>query len=201
MALAIHKAGSGPGRWQTTSGPGAERSTGSMVTDILKLVLGDLTISNGLGWSPDGATMYLVDSFPRAVYAFSFDARMGAISDGRLLATVDEEIGAPDGLTVDADGDVWVAIYGGGQVQRFSPDGALRETLFVPAVQSTSCAFAGPGMHRLYVTTATEGWTDDERRARPEAGLVYRFDTDATGRPAESFCPDPTWLAAVTISS
>ena len=161
-------------------------------------MLRDLTISNGLGWSPDGATMYLADSGPRVVHAFSFDADGGTISDGRVLVTVSAEVGAPDGLTVDADGDLWVAIYGGGRVQRYSPDGVLRETLLVPAMQSTSCAFAGPGLNRLYVTTATEGWSDDERRAQPEAGLVYRFETDATGRPAEPFRPDPTWWAKVT---
>ena len=79
-----------------------------------ELVLGDLTISNGLGWSPDGGTMYLADSGTRVVHAFAFDAERGTISDGRVLVTVAEEIGAPDGLTVDADGDLWVAIYGGG---------------------------------------------------------------------------------------
>ena len=163
-----------------------------------ELMLRDLTISNGLGWSPDGATMYLADSGPRVVHAFSFDADGGTISDGRVLVTVSAEVGSPDGLTVDADGDLWVAIYGGGRVQRYSPDGVLRETLLVPAMQSTSCAFAGPGLNRLYVTTATEGWSDDERRAQPEAGLVYRFETDATGRPAEPFRPDPTWWAKVT---
>jgi sugar lactone lactonase YvrE len=163
----------------------------------VELMLGGLTISNGLGWSPDGATMYLADSGPRVVHAFSFDAEGGTISDGRVLVAVGEEVGAPDGLTVDADGDLWVAIYGGGRVQRYSPDGALRETLLVPAAQSTSCAFAGPGLNRLYVTTATEGWSDQERRAEPAAGLVYRFDTEATGRSAEPFRPDPTWWAKV----
>ncbi len=161
-------------------------------------MLSDLTISNGLGWSPDGATMYLVDSGPRVVHAFSFDAEGGTISDGRVLVNVGEDIGAPDGLTVDADGDLWVAIYGGGRVQRYSPEGVLRETLLVPAAQATSCAFAGLGLNRLYVTTATEGWSDAERRAEPAAGLVYRFDTDATGRPAELFRPDPAWWAELT---
>ena len=104
----------------------------------VELMLDDLTISNGLGWSPDGATMYLADSGPRVVHAFSFDAEGGTISDGRVLVAVGEDVGAPDGLTVDADGDLWVAIYGGGQVQRYSPDGALRQILMVPAAQSTS---------------------------------------------------------------
>ena len=90
-------------------------------------MLGDLTISNGLGWSPDGGTMYLVDSGPRVVHAFTFDHGGGTISGGRVLVTLAEEVGAPDGMTVDAAGDLWVAIYGAGQVHRYSPDGELRE--------------------------------------------------------------------------
>ena len=162
-------------------------------TGRAEAVLGDLTISNGLGWSPDGTTMYLIDGGPRVVHAFAFDAERGAISDGRVLVTVPEEVGAPDGMTVDAAGDLWVAIYGGARIHRYRPDGVLRQALSVPAQQSTCCAFAGPGLHRLYVTTATEGWNDDQRRAEPAAGLVYRLDTDATGRPAAPFRPDPEW--------
>ena len=80
-------------------------------------MLDDLTISNGVGWSPDGRTMYLVDSGPRVVHAFAFDAERGEIADGRVLVTVPETVGSPDGMTVDAAGDLWVAIYGGGAVQ------------------------------------------------------------------------------------
>jgi len=157
-------------------------------------VLSDLTISNGLGWSPDGTTMYLADSGPRLVHAYAFDPGAGTISDGRVLAALAADVGAPDGLTVDAAGDIWVAIYGGGQVHRYSPEGALLEVLSLPAVQVTSCAFAGPGLNRLYVTTATEGWNDEQRLAEA-AGLVYRFDTDAVGRPSDPFRPDPVWWA------
>jgi sugar lactone lactonase YvrE len=165
---------------------------------ICELVLDELTISNGLGWSPDGTTMYLVDSGPRVVNAFRFDADAGAISERRTLVTVAEELGAPDGLTVDAAGDLWVAIYGGGCVHHYTADGGLREVLPVPAAQTTSCAFAGPLLNRLYVTTATENWTEEERRAEPAAGLVYRIETGATGRPAAPFRPDPRWWATVT---
>jgi sugar lactone lactonase YvrE len=156
-------------------------------------VLDGLTIPNGVGWSLNGRTMYMVDSGPRVIHAFAFDADRGTISGGRVLVTVPDEVGAPDGMTVDAAGDLWVAIYGGGQVRRYSPEGVLREALTVPARQSTCCAFAGPDLHRLYVTTATENWTDEQRRAEPAAGLVYRLDTDATGRPAAPFRPDPAW--------
>jgi sugar lactone lactonase YvrE len=161
-----------------------------------ELVLPDLTIPNGLDWSPDGSTMYLVDSGPRVVHAFAFDAERGTISRGQVLVTVAEDVGAPDGMTVDANGNLWVAIYGGGCVHRYSPDGVLRQVLRVPAEQTTSCAFAGPGLHWLYVTTGTEGWSADDRRAEPAAGVVYRLDTDATGRPAAPYRPDPSWWEA-----
>jgi sugar lactone lactonase YvrE len=164
----------------------------------IEQVLDGLTISNGIGWSPDGLTMYLVDSGPRVVHAFAFDADRGAISGGRVLLAVPEDVGAPDGMTVDAAGDLWVAIYGGGQVHRYSPEGVLREVHTVPTRQSTCCAFAGPRLRRLYVTTATEGWTDEQRQADPAAGVVYRLETAATGRPAAPFVPDPTWWQTAT---
>ena len=158
-------------------------------TGQTEVVLEDLTISNGIGWSPDGRTMYLVDSGPRVVHAFTFDGDRGTISAGRVLVTVPEDIGAPDGMTVDAAGDLWVAIYGGGRVNRYAPDGSLRDVYPIPARECTCCAFGGPGLHRLFVTTATEGWTDEQRRSDLAAGLVYRVDTDATGQAGSAVPP------------
>jgi sugar lactone lactonase YvrE len=163
-----------------------------------EVMLDELTISNGLGWSPDGATMYLVDSGPRVVHAFAFDSGHGTISNGRVLVTVAEELGAPDGMTVDADGDLWVAIYGAGQVHRYSPGGELRDVVAVPAEQTTCCGFAGPGLSRLYVTTATENWSDNQRRADSAAGLVYSCETNTSGLPAAPFRPDIDWWKAAT---
>jgi sugar lactone lactonase YvrE len=165
---------------------------------LTEFMLGDLTISNGLGWSPDGGTMYLVDSGPRVVRAFAFDGEHGTISHGRVLVNVAEELGAPDGMTVDADGDLWVAIYGAGQVHRYSPDGGLRDVLAIPAEQTTCCGFAGPGLSRLYVTTATENWSDARRAAEPAAGLVYWCETDARGLPAAPFRADIDWWKGVS---
>jgi sugar lactone lactonase YvrE len=158
-----------------------------------ELMLDGLTTSNGLDWSLDGRTMYLADSGPGLVHAFDFDADRGTISGARVLIDLAEDTGTPDGLAVDADGDLWVAIWGAGRVNRYTADGVLREELIVPAAQTTSCAFAGPGMNRLYVTTATEDFSDEERRADRAAGLVYRFETLATGRPAAPYRPDRSW--------
>jgi sugar lactone lactonase YvrE len=168
-------------------------------TGNIELMLDGLTISNGLGWSLDGATMYLADTGPGVIYAFRFEPDQGMLSDRRVLVEVPSDVGSPDGLTVDAAGDLWVAIFGGGRVQRYSPEGELRQELIVPAEQTTCCAFGGSGLNLLYVSTATEHWTDEQRRAQPGAGLVYRFETDATGRPADRFRPDPAWWAT-TVS-
>jgi len=186
------------GRFWAGSMAGDHRAGGGALYRLdrrgrVELMLSGLTIPNGLGWSPERGTMYLIDSGPRLVHAYAFDPDTGAISEGRVLLAVAEELGAPDGMTVDAAGDLWVAIYGGGRVHRYSPDGVLLQALTVPTEQSTSCAFAGPGLHRLYVTTATEDWTDEQRRHEPAAGLAYRFDTDTTGLPATPFRPDPDW--------
>jgi len=116
MPLAIRKTGPGPARRPTM--PVAERSIGWIATDRRSRCSGDLTISNGLGWSPDGGTMYLVDSGPRVVHAFKFDAERGTISDDRVLVTVAEEIGAPDAMTVDADGETAGLITGESQRSR-----------------------------------------------------------------------------------
>ena len=129
----------------------------------VELMLDGLTISNGVGWSPDGLTMYLVDSGPRVIHAFAFDPDRGTISAGRILVTVPEDVGAPDGMTVDAAGDLWVAIYGGGRVHRYAPDGALRDVYATP----------GAGVHVLRV-----------RRARPAPALRHHRDRGLDGRAA-----------------
>ena len=137
-----------------------------------------------------------------AAHAWSTRSRSiqtgGTISGSRVLVTIAEELGAPDGMTVDAAGDLWVAVYGGGRVHRYSPDGSLRQAIIVPAEQTTCCGFAGPRLHRLYITTATENWSDEQRRAEPAAGLVYSCETDTVGLPAAPFRPDPDWWQEAT---
>lgn len=158
-------------------------------------VLDGLTIPNGIGWSPDGTTMYLVDSVPGVIHAFDHDPATGSIDVRRDLVTFDGRSGVPDGLTVDGTGRLWVAIYGGGCVHCYAPDGRLEQVVQIPAEQTTSCAFAGPEVDAMYVTTATEHWSDERRRGEPAAGLVYRVDADSSGRPANPFVPDPAWWA------
>ncbi|KPI03172.1 SMP-30/Gluconolaconase/LRE-like region-containing protein [Actinobacteria bacterium OK074] len=122
------------------------------------LLLDDVTVSNGTGWSPDGRLMYYIDTPTRRIDVFDYDPT-GAQppTNRRTLATVEEGAGWPDGLTVDADGCVWVALWDGGGVRRYTPDGTLDRVLSVPAPRTTACAFGGPDLTDLYITTARTG--------------------------------------------
>lgn len=136
-------------------------------------VMTGLTISNGIGWSPDGATMYLSDSGTGMVEGFDFDGVTGAISGRRTLVHVDQPGVGPDGLTVDEQGDIWVGLYGGWGVNRYRPDGSLRATVDIPAAQVTSCAFGGPDRRTLFVTTGRERLDEAALARQPDAGRVF----------------------------
>jgi sugar lactone lactonase YvrE len=136
-------------------------------------VLTGLTISNGIGWSPDGGTMYLSDSGTGVVQAFDFDGVTGAIGGSRTLVHIDQPGVAPDGLTVDEQGDIWIALYGGWAVNRYGPDGALRATVHIPVAQTTSCAFGGADRRTLFVTTGRERLDALDLERQPDAGRVF----------------------------
>jgi sugar lactone lactonase YvrE len=132
-----------------------------------------LTISNGIGWSPDGATMYLSDSGTGLVEAFEFDGATGAIGGRRTLVHIDRPGMGPDGLTVDEHGDLWVGLYGGWAVNRYGPDGSLRATVDIPVAQATSCAFGGADRRTLFVTTGRERLDEAALERQPDAGRVF----------------------------
>lgn len=139
-------------------------------------VLTGLTISNGIGWSPDDSTMYLNDSGTGCVYAFHFDGESAAISGRRTLVHIEEDEVVPDGLTVDEEGGIWVALWNGAAVHRYAPDGALLETVSLPVQRPTSCAFGGPERDILFVTTARAGLTPAALERQPDAGRVFAID-------------------------
>ncbi|MBV7700212.1 SMP-30/gluconolactonase/LRE family protein [Streptomyces sp. TRM70350] len=119
------------------------------------VVLDDVTVSNGTGWSPDGRLMYYVDSPTRRIDVF--DAVDGHVANRRALVEIEEGAGFPDGLTVDADGCVWVALWDGGAVRRYTPEGELDRVLRLPVPRPTACAFGGADLTDLYITTARVG--------------------------------------------
>jgi sugar lactone lactonase YvrE len=140
----------------------------------VSVVLDSVDISNGIDWSPDGRTLYYSDSGPeRTVSAFDFDLDSGAWTNRREFAHLSEREGYPDGLTVDADGCVWLAVWDGAQVRRYRPNGKLDTVVSVPAPLVTSCGFGGPGLDTLYITTARTTLSKAALRARPECGSLF----------------------------
>jgi sugar lactone lactonase YvrE len=151
-------------------------------------VLTGLSISNGIGWSPDGSTMYLSDSGTRTIDAFAFDGRTGGLDGRRTIVHITEPGVAPDGLTVDAHGDLWVALYDGGALRRYGLDGSLLATVPIAVDRPTSCAFGGDDGAILFVTTARHGLDEASVARQPDAGRVFRVDgLGVTGVPCAPY--------------
>ena len=153
----------------------------------LERVLDAVTISNGLGWSPDGGTMYYVDSMTYRVDRFDFDPSTGGVSDRRPFVAIERGAGIPDGLAVDHEGGIWVALWGRGALRRYSPGGELERVLDVPTDNVTACCFGGDDGCSLYVTTASVDLDADQRRRQPQAGSVFVTEVDVSGPPAQPF--------------
>ncbi len=146
----------------------------------LHTVLTGVSVSNGLGWSPDGRTMYYVDTRTGGVDAFDHDPETGELTDRRRL--VDVERGWPDGLTVDVEGHLWVALWDGWAVRRYTPEGRLADTVELPAQRITSCAFGGADLSTLYLTSARTGLPEDTLARQPHAGSLFALDAGVSGQ-------------------
>jgi sugar lactone lactonase YvrE len=152
-------------------------------------VLDGVTVSNGLRWSPDGEVMYYIDSMTGTVDAFRYDIDTGALHDRRALVTLpdaDAEGGA-DGMTVDAEGGLWVAVWGHGEIRRFTPDGRHDCTVGVPTRYVTSCEFGGPALDILYITSSAVPMGDPTAIEPRPAGALFACRPGVTGLPARRF--------------
>ncbi|MFF3708841.1 SMP-30/gluconolactonase/LRE family protein [Streptomyces phaeochromogenes] len=147
----------------------------------VETVLDDVAVSNGTGWSPDGRLMYYIDSPTRRIDVFDFDGQR--VGGRRELAVIEEGDGFPDGLTVDADGCVWVALWDGGAVRRYTPDGKLDRVVELPVPRPTACAFGGADLTDLYITTARTGL----EAPHPLAGSVLVVPGAGKGLPQPAF--------------
>lgn len=169
--------------WLGTMSDAGDEPVGSLFrvdADLsLTRVLDGTTISNGLGWSPDARRMYFIDSPTRRVDVFVYDVTAGEASDRSVFVTTTAFPGVPDGLAVDAEGCVWVAMHDGAALLRFSPDGRHVGTLDIPVPRPTSCCFAGPSLDRLVVTTAA---SDDG-----SGGDLFVCDVGVAGMPTIAF--------------
>ncbi|QQR64927.1 SMP-30/gluconolactonase/LRE family protein [Candidatus Kaiserbacteria bacterium] len=146
-------------------------------------------ISNGIGWNANEDTMYYIDSQSQQVVAYEYDKDSGAITHPRTIVTIDEAEGTPDGMCVDSEGMVWVALWGGGKVVRINPDNGerLAEVQVPDVTHVTSCTFGGKDMNILFITTARQGLTPEEEKNEPYAGSIFAVETDTTGRFAHTY--------------
>jgi sugar lactone lactonase YvrE len=149
----------------------------------VRLVLEGVTISNGLEWSPDGSRAYYNDTDTHRVDVFDYDREAG-LTNRRALVHVPPDDGRPDGLTVDAEGGVWVALNRSGTVRRYTPQGTADAVVEVPPRQVTACAFGGGRLEELYMTTSRENLPPGED---PLAGSLFVAEVGVRGRPVREF--------------
>jgi len=147
------------------------------------LIHAGLTISNGLDWSPDGARAFYVDTATQRIDIVDYETGAG-LARPRPFVEIDADLGAPDGLAVDREGGVWVALYGGSAVHRYGPDGGLDVVVEVGARQVTACALGGPDLDRLFITTSRENLEPGED---PLAGSLFTVEAGVCGQPVREF--------------
>jgi sugar lactone lactonase YvrE len=167
----------------------------------IAMVLDRVTLSNGLDWSPDEATFYYIDSSTRTVDAFDFDVIRGSIGNRRTIVEIPAGGGLFDGMAVDREGCIWVAVAGVGEIRRYAPDGLLLGCVTVPAPFGTSCAFGGRDGGLLFITSVKMDYSDevlmaleqfglnieDAKKRTPTSGSLFVCKPGVTGRPATPF--------------
>lgn len=179
--------------WAGTMPLSADRPEGSLYMTSgdgnIRRMLTDVTISNGLVWNMNKDRMYYIDTPTHEVSVFDYDDATGTIADRRTAVTIPAEEGVPDGMTIDAEGMLWVAHWGGGRLTRRDPEtGGKIEELILPVSNVTSCTFGGPDFRDLYITTAREGLSQDELASQPQAGMLFVVrDSPWHGLPADRF--------------
>jgi sugar lactone lactonase YvrE len=177
--------------WVGTMAMGERAPTGTLwrfATDRTATAMRQgVRIPNSTAFSPDGRTMYFADTADGRILAFDYDPETGTPSNERTFAALDSAPGRPDGSTVDADGCLWNARYGGGCVARYAPDGRVDRIVELPVSQPTCPAFGGPGLGTLYVTSAAQNLTAAQLAAEPLAGALLAIEPGARGLPEARF--------------
>nr|WP_239534261.1 SMP-30/gluconolactonase/LRE family protein [Thalassobacillus pellis] len=178
--------------WAGTMSFDAKEGNGSLYcleTDqnITKKI-GNVTISNGLAWSPDNRYMYYIDTPTRKVDRYEYDLETGDINNPVTVVEIPEGQGNPDGMTIDAEGNLWIAHWGGARISVWNPEnGELQKIIPVPALNVTSCVFGGDELNELYITTASTGMTEEDLRKYPHAGGLFKLKTTVKGSPTYSY--------------
>jgi sugar lactone lactonase YvrE len=148
------------------------------------IALTGVTVSNGIDWSDDGSTAFYVDSTTGRIDTFAFDGATGELSDRQCFAEIESSLGLPDGLTLDAEGGVWVALWDGGAVRRYGPDGTLDAVVPLPCGRVTACTFGGDDLRELFITTSRQGLPPG---ADPSGGALFRCRPGVRGRAVREF--------------
>jgi len=154
----------------------------------LEVVDDGIELSNGLGFSPDNKTLYFSDSSARKIYAYDIDLETGRLANKRVFVQIPGDEGLPDGLTVDAQGFIWVAQWYGQKVVRYDPDGKVQRRIAMPVKQVSSVCFGGPDMTTLYITSAGDSWVSElappgyDFNASDIGGPLYRIQLDIQGK-------------------
>ena len=175
--------------WVGTYAEGKKQCALYRVGDgTIEKMLDGVTNSNGIAWSPDGKRMYYIDTPTRCVQAFDFDVAQGTLSNRKVTITIPTEYGNPDGSTIDSEGNLWIAHWGGACVTKWNPEsGALLGKVIVPAEHVTSVAFGGKNLDTLFITTVS-AWLPNSLLARfPQSGCVFSAVTGAKGMQSLEF--------------
>jgi sugar lactone lactonase YvrE len=173
--------------WAGTMGdPDWDKPVGSLYRvdpdQTVTRMQGDVVCSNGTSWSPDGKTMYQTESFRYTIFAYDFDSETGVHSNRRVFAKVNQKHGAfPDGLCVDAEGFVWSNQVGIGRVVRYDPSGQIRQEILLPVPRAVGCAFGGPDLDILFITSARETMTPEQLRQAPLSGSIFAVKLETKG--------------------
>lgn len=161
------------GTMSLTEAPGAG-SLYCFTPETIVKKIENVTISNGLAWSSDHQTLYYIDTPAYEVVAYRYEKSTGLISDRKVVIKIPEDAGAPDGMTIDKDGMLWIAHWGGWQVTRWNPDtGEQLHHIKLPVARVSCCTFGGEHYRDLFITTAREGLTEEELNAQPLAGSLF----------------------------
>ncbi|MDT9718818.1 SMP-30/gluconolactonase/LRE family protein [Paenibacillus sp. ClWae2A] len=178
--------------WAGTMSMNNESKAGSLYCleqgQPVRTMVQGVSTSNGLGWSPDRQTMYYIDTPTRSIDRFDFDLTAGTIHNRTSVIHIPEEFGFPDGMTVDGEGMLWVAHWGGGRVTRWNPHTSeLLQQIEVPADQVTSCCFGGPDLEELYITTARIGIKEERLKETPDAGSLFVIRPGVKGQETHAY--------------
>jgi sugar lactone lactonase YvrE len=141
----------------------------------------NITVANGVGWSPDRKVMYFTDSFRYSIYAYDYAAETGTISNRKTFVQTSPDAGIPDGLTVDSEGFVWSAYCGGWKVVRYNPEGKVDREYRLPVANPTSCAFGGKRLDELYITSASLGLSKQQKEQYPQSGDLFCLKAGVPG--------------------